>query len=75
MVNSEPSDPGSKTLVEPQLAPPVHGDKVAEPLVGKLVSYNISHSVSVAVCRSRRVEKYCGRSETVLVLCSSHMDS
>jgi hypothetical protein len=50
MVNGEPSDPCSETLVEPEFTPPVHGDKVTEPLVGKLVSHDICYPVSVAVC-------------------------
>jgi hypothetical protein len=70
MVNGEPSDPGSETLVEPQLTPPIHGDEVAEPLVSKLVSYNVGHPVSVAVCRRRGIEEYCSSSEAVLVLLS-----
>jgi hypothetical protein len=60
MVNSEPSDPSSEALVEPQLAPPVHGDEVAEPLVGKLVCYNIGYPVSVAVCGRGGIKEYCG---------------
>ncbi|KAI6764699.1 hypothetical protein HG531_012586 [Fusarium graminearum] len=45
VVNSVPTDPGSKTLVEPELVPPVHGNEVTEPLVGKLVCDNIGNSV------------------------------
>ena len=29
-----------KPLVEPQVSPPLHRNKVAEPLVGSLVTYN-----------------------------------
>lgn len=68
MVDGKPSDPGSKTLVEPELIPPVHGDKVSKPLVGKLVSYNISHPVSVAVCGCGGVEKYCGSSADINIM-------
>ena len=57
MVNGEPSDPSSETFIQPKLAPPVHGDKVAKPLMGKFVGYNVGDPVSVAICRCRRVEK------------------
>lgn len=36
VVYGVPSDPGCKSLVEPQLRPPVHRDKISEPLVCKL---------------------------------------
>lgn len=48
MINSKPSDPSGEALIEPEFTPPVHRDKVAEPLMGKLVSYNICDTVSVA---------------------------
>jgi hypothetical protein len=50
VVNSKPAYPSCETLVKPQLAPPVHGDKITEPLVSKLVSDNICYSITVAVC-------------------------
>lgn len=66
MVNCKPAYPGRETLVEPQLVPPVHGDKVAEPLMGKLVSNNVGYPVAVAVCRCSWVEEYCGGSNAVV---------
>lgn len=51
VVNCKPSNPGRKTLVEPQLTPPVHRDEVAEPLVSKFVGDDICDPVTVAVCR------------------------
>jgi hypothetical protein len=62
VVNGEPSDPSGKTLVEPELAPPVHGDKVAEPLVSKFVGYDVGHPVSVAVGRCSWIEEHSGGS-------------
>lgn len=61
MVYGEPAHPGSETLVQPKLTPPVHGDEVTKPLVSELVGYNISDAVSIAVCRSLGVEQNCGR--------------
>ena len=49
VINGEPSDPSGKALVEPELAPPVHGDEVAEPLVSKLMSNDVCDTVTVAV--------------------------
>jgi hypothetical protein len=60
MVNGEPSHPGSEALVEPELAPPVHSDKVAEPLMSKLVGNNVSDSVTIAVGGSLLIEEHCG---------------
>jgi hypothetical protein len=45
VINSVPTNPGSETLVKPELIPPVHGDKVTEPLVSKLVGDNVGNSV------------------------------
>jgi hypothetical protein len=56
VVNSKPADPCREALVEPQLVPPVHGDKVTKPLMSKLVSHNVCDPVSVAVCRRSWVE-------------------
>ena len=36
MVDGKPADPGCEAFVEPQLVPPVHGDKVTKPLVSQL---------------------------------------
>lgn len=60
MVNGEPSNPCSETLVEPKFIPPVHGDKITEPLVSELVSHNVCHPVSVAVRGCLGVEKHSG---------------
>lgn len=38
MVNGQPSDPRRKAFVEPEFAPPVHGHKVAEPLMREFSS-------------------------------------
>jgi hypothetical protein len=57
VVNGQPSDPSCEAFVEPELTPPVHSDEVAEPLVSKLVGYDIGHSVSVAVRGGLLVEK------------------
>ena len=62
VVNGEPTNPGGETLVEPELTPPVHGDKVAKPLVSKLVSYNVSNPVSVAIGGRGRIEEHSGSS-------------
>jgi hypothetical protein len=50
VVNSKPSHPRGETFIQPKLAPPIHGDQVSKPLVGKLMRYNVGDSVSVAVC-------------------------
>jgi hypothetical protein len=67
VVNCEPTHPSCETFVKPKLAPPVHGDKVAEPLMSKLMGYNISDSVSVRVCGSLLVEEHSGGSTSVSV--------
>jgi len=60
MINSKPPHPCSEAFVEPELIPPVHSDKVAKPLVSKLVGHNVCYPVSVAVCRCGRIEKQGG---------------
>lgn len=35
MVDSKPTNPCCKALVEPELIPPIHSNKVTKPLVGK----------------------------------------
>jgi hypothetical protein len=60
MINGKPSDPSRETLVEPKLAPPVHGDEVTEPLMGKLVSHNVGDPVAVAVGRCGGIEEHSG---------------
>lgn len=62
MVNGKPSNPCRETLVEPKLTPPIHGNEVTEPLVGKFVSYNVGNPVAVAIGRGRRVEEHCSSS-------------
>ncbi len=47
VVNRQPTGPRGKALVQPQLVPPVHGDEIAEPLVGQLVGDDISNPVAV----------------------------
>lgn len=60
MINGKPSNPCRETLVEPKLAPPVHGDKVTEPLMGKFVSNNVGDPVAVAVGRCSGIEEHSG---------------
>ena len=36
-----------KALIKPEICPPLHGDKVPKPLVGKLVSHNNGHILLV----------------------------
>lgn len=57
MIDGEPTDPGGEALVQPQLAPPVHGDEVAEPLMGQLVGDNVGDAVAVAIGRCLLVEE------------------
>lgn len=62
MINGKPSDPCGKAFVEPKFTPPVHSNKITEPLMSKLVCYHICHPVSVAVCRCLFVKEDGGRS-------------
>ena len=66
VVNGKPSHPCGEALVEPKLTPPVHCNKVTEPLMSKLVGNNVCHPVSVAVCGRLGVEKY-GSSAGILI--------
>ena len=66
MINCKPSHPSGEALIEPELAPPVHGDEVTKPLMGKFVSYNVCDAVSIASSRSLLVEQNRGRSGTGL---------
>lgn len=75
MVNREPAHPSGKTLVEPQLVPPVHGDQVTEPLMRKLVGNNVSYPVTVAICRCGRIEEYCGSSSAIVSIIPSTSSS
>ncbi|KAI6756740.1 hypothetical protein HG530_011338 [Fusarium avenaceum] len=45
VINSVPADPGSEALVEPELIPPVHSDKVAKPLMSQLVGNDVGNGV------------------------------
>ena len=58
VIDGEPPHPCREAFVKPELAPPIHGDKVAEPLVSKFVGYDVSHPVSVSVGGSLGVEKH-----------------
>ena len=74
VINGVPADPGSEALVEPELhvsiskhecslcatylIPPVHGDQVTEPLMGKLVSDNVDNAVLVLLIRGVLVIKH-----------------
>jgi len=41
VVDGEPSDPGGKALVEPEVGPPLHRHEVAKPLMSELVADNV----------------------------------
>lgn len=60
VIDSEPTNPSGKALVEPEFTPPVHSNEVTEPLVSKLMSNNVRHPVAVAVCGCCGIEKQCG---------------
>lgn len=45
MINSQPANPSGKAFVEPKLIPPIHGDKVTEPLVGQFYDRYIRQKV------------------------------
>jgi hypothetical protein len=64
VVYGKPTHPSGKPLIQPKLAPPIHGDQVAEPLVSELMSYNVSNAISVAVRRGLRVEENSGCTAT-----------
>jgi hypothetical protein len=66
MINGKPTDPGSETLIQPELIPPVHSDEVTEPLMGKLMGNDICYPVAIAVRRCRGVEKDCSSSRVVI---------
>jgi len=36
VIHGKPTNPGCKAFVQPKLIPPIHGNKVAEPLVSQL---------------------------------------
>src|SRR5688572_25906211 len=38
VIDGQGTNPGGKSLVEPEVIPPLHGDQVTEPLVSNLVS-------------------------------------
>lgn len=42
MINSQPTDPGRESLIQPKFIPPVHRDEVSEPLVSKLYDGDMS---------------------------------
>ena len=60
MVNREPSHPRGEAFVEPELTPPIHCDKVAEPLMGKFMSYNISNPILVLLIGLLLIEQDSG---------------
>jgi hypothetical protein len=66
MINGEPTNPGSETLVQPELIPPVHSDKVTEPLMGKFMGNDICYPVAIAVCRCRGIEENCSSSGLIV---------
>ena len=68
MVDGEPTNPSGKAFVEPEFAPPVHSDQVAKPLVSKLVSNDVCHPVSVAVCGCLGIKKQSGSTGVVIRL-------
>ena len=57
MVNGKPSNPCRETLVEPKLTPPIHGNEVTEPLVGKFVGDDVGNPNLVLRIRRLLVEQ------------------
>ena len=57
MVHCVEPNPRRKALVKPELIPPVHGDQVAEPLVSKLVCYDVDNAIAVLLIRGIFVEQ------------------
>ncbi len=41
VVDGKVAHPAGKTFIQPQIIPPLHSDKIAEPLVSELVGDNI----------------------------------
>jgi len=78
MVNGVPTDPGGKSLVEPELTvlvskysdvfcvtylvPPVHSNQIAKPLVSKFVGNYVNNAVLVFLIRGVFIEEYSGSS-------------
>jgi hypothetical protein len=60
VINGKPANPSSEALIEPQLTPPIHGDKITEPLMSKLVGNDVCDPVAIAVCRCSWIEEHCG---------------
>jgi hypothetical protein len=58
MIDSQPSHPCSKTLVEPQFAPPVHGHEVAKPLMGEFVGNDVCNAVLITLIGLFLIKKY-----------------
>ena len=66
MINGKPSDPSSKTFIQPKLTPPVHGNKVAEPLMSEFMGYNVGYPIAITICRRRRIEEDSGSSRSLV---------
>ena len=49
--------PGREAFVEPEVVPPAHGDEVAEPLMGDLMSYQLEDFTARAVRVRGRIEQ------------------
>ena len=65
MIYSKPANPSGEPFVQPKLTPPIHSDQVAEPLVSKLMCYNVSDAVSVAVSRGLGVKEDSSRATRI----------
>ena len=60
VVGRKPTSPGSETLVKPELIPPVHSNKVTEPLVSKFVGNNVGNAVAESGLGELLVKKNSG---------------
>ena len=49
--------PGCEAFVQPQFVPPIHGDEIAEPLMGELVRYDVHHTIAILLIRRILVEQ------------------
>jgi hypothetical protein len=49
MINGKPTNPGCESLIQPQFIPPIHSDKVTEPLVSQLCDALVSYQCFIDV--------------------------
>lgn len=57
VIDSQGTNPGSESLVEPEVVPPLHGNQVSEPLMGNLVGNGDGDLLLEAQVRSLLVEE------------------